>query len=139
MDRKLFVWLCVLLLGGGGLVYGGLHWLNATAGDRVAAATPQAQARQLVEARGCLACHALEPAPGIGPSWAGSWGAERRFADGSSALVDAAYLREAMLDPAARIVEGYDKVMLPTGFTEAELALVIDFIRGLGATGGTTD
>lgn len=136
---RLFVWVCALVLGGGGLLYGALRWLNAAAEEAARPQTPQRQAQLLAESRGCVACHSLDGRPGVGPSWAGIWGARRRFADGSSAVVDTAYLREAMLEPAARVVEGYDKVMLPAGFTEAEVALMTDFIRSLSPVGNNAD
>jgi len=52
--------------------------------------------------------------------------------DGTSVVVDESYLRLAMVNPAAQMVEGYDPVMLPAGFTEQELLLVVDYIRELG-------
>lgn len=132
---KLFILVTAVLLSGLGLSYGALRWLNDRAELQAQPATPAAQARQLAETRGCLACHSLDGSRGIGPSWQGSWGAPRRFTDGSETVVDAAYLRESMQQPALRIVEGHDNVMLPAGFTEAELQLMVDFIRSLGAAG----
>lgn len=128
---KLFISVITILVGIGGLSYAGLSWLGSGAQGVAPADTPAQQALALAESRGCPACHSLDGARGIGPSWLGSWGTTRTFADGSSALVDAGYLREAMLEPAARVVEGYDNVMLPTGFTDAELELMISFIRDL--------
>jgi len=128
---KMFVQVIIVLSGITALSVGLLRWLNSGEGQSLDGMTPVQQARRLAESRGCLACHSLDGARGIGPSWLGSWGAERRFKDGSTAEVDAAYLREAMLAPAARIVEGYDNVMLPTGFTPEELELMISFIRDL--------
>lgn len=130
---KLFVLVTTVLVLAFGLAWGALRWLNDRAELQAVPATAEAQARRLAETRGCLACHSLDGSRGIGPSWLGSWGSVRRFADGSEAVVDVAYLREAMQQPALRIVEGYDNVMLPTGFTEAELQLMTDFIAGLGA------
>ena len=130
---RLFVLVTTVLVLAFGLAWGTLRWLNDRAELQAVPATAEGQARRLAETRGCLACHSLDGSRGIGPSWLGSWGAHRRFADGSEALVDVAYLREAMQQPALRIVEGYDNVMLPTGFTEAELQLMTDFIAGLAA------
>jgi len=72
---------------------------------------------------GCLACHATGDGPldqilaagsgdaslVVGPSWVGLWGSQRRFTDGTRLReVDAPYLRESIIDPAARIPEGYE-------------------------------
>lgn len=128
---KSVVQVILILFALGGLSYGLLHWLGSGPGAAPQTLSPAQQALALAEARGCVACHSLDGARGIGPSWRGSWGAQRRFADGSTAVVDADYLREAMQEPAARVVEGFDNVMLPTGFTDAELALMTAFIRDL--------
>ncbi|MGA0806189.1 MAG: hypothetical protein ACO3PV_06710 [Pseudohongiellaceae bacterium] len=136
---KLFTQVTLLLLVLGGSAYGVLRWLAGAAAVPAQVQTPAQQAQALAAARGCLACHSLDGSAGIGPSWSGSWGAQRRFVDGSSARVDAAYLRESMLAPAARVVEGYDNVMLPTGFTDAEIELVTDLIRALGPSAVPTN
>lgn len=128
---KSVVQVILILFVLGGLSYGGLRWLGNRAGVPATDQTPAQRALALAGSRGCLACHSLDGTRGIGPSWLGSWGAQRRFVDGSEAVVDAAYLRESMLAPAARVVDSYDNVMLPTGFTDAEVALMTDFIREL--------
>lgn len=128
---KSLVQVMAILVALAGLSYGVLRWSNSGPGLAPQDQTPTRQARALAESRGCLACHSLDGARAIGPSWLGSWGAQRRFVDGSTAVVDAAYLREAMLAPAARIVESFDNVMLPTGFTDAEIELMTGFIRDL--------
>ncbi len=95
----------------------------------------------LVTANACIACHALDGSRGIGPSWrvsAGSisgsiYGTTRTFNDGSSAVVDDAYLRLSMLEPAAQVVEGFDSIMLPAAVTEEQIADIIAFIKELGS------
>ncbi len=89
-------------------------------------------ALNLVTTNGCIACHSLEGALGVGPSWKGIYGKTVTFTDGRSAVVDDAYLRRAMLDPAADVVEGYQNVMVPAAVTEAQIADIIELIKGLG-------
>lgn len=71
---------------------------------------------------GCIACHVTGdpsiPAPpsaaggaktAVGPPWIGLWNSPRTFSDGSEIKnVDAAYLRESILDPARRVQAGYE-------------------------------
>lgn len=130
---KFFLLLVAVLVLGGTLSFFALRWLGASS-SRVAAEqnlTPAEQALRLVQARGCTACHSLDGSKGIGPSWYGSWGSTRQFVDGSSAVVDAAYLQQAMQNPQAQVVAGFDNLMLPAGFTAAEVELVTGLIKGL--------
>lgn len=124
--------LAAIVLCGGALVYLVLDWLGGRAELR-SVLPPGLEARglKLAESRGCLACHSLDGRKGIGPSWYGSWGSERQLEDGTTVVVDEAYLRRAMADPAGQMVEGYDPVMLPAAFTEEEMDWVIALIRSL--------
>jgi cytochrome c2 len=70
------------------------------------------EGRQAFVKYGCLACHGTERgATGkLGPTLAGVYGSTRRFSEGKPPLVaDEAYLRESIREPAARIVDGYDR------------------------------
>ncbi len=89
---------------------------------------PQA-AIYLAESKGCTACHSLDGSIGIGPSWEGSYGSTRTFADGSMLQVDEAYLRESILQPGARVVAGYQNVMVAPALSEHELASLVELIR----------
>ncbi len=59
---------------------------------------------------GCIACHSTDGSTEgkTGPSWAALHGSRREFIDGKSAVADDAYLRESILDPAARVLKGYN-------------------------------
>ncbi len=59
---------------------------------------------------GCLACHSIDGTTKgkTGPSWKDLHNAERTLLDGSKVTADAAYLKEAILDPAAKIVKGFN-------------------------------
>lgn len=130
---KLPLQLAAVVLGGGLLVYFLLSWAGGFSSPvDPATLSPEERGLALVQSRGCTACHSLDGRRGIGPSWFASWGAERQLKDGRSVIVDEDYLRRAMTDPAAELVEGYDPVMLPAAFTEAELQDVLALIRGLG-------
>ncbi len=93
--------------------------------------TPAERGMAFVTANACTACHALDGTRGIGPSWVGIYGTTRTFKDGRSANVDDAYLRRAMLDPAADVVEGFESVMVPAPVSEAQIADIIALIKEL--------
>lgn len=60
---------------------------------------------------GCVACHSADGSSigKVGPTWKGLFGSERTFTKGEPAVADDDYLRQSMLEPAARIVAGFDK------------------------------
>jgi cytochrome c oxidase subunit 2 len=89
--------------------------------------------RQLVEKYGCGACHSQDGSTSLGPGWKGLYGRTEQFADGTRALVDEAYLKESILDPKARLVQGYPPVMVAYTLTEDELGVVVTLIKSLGA------
>ncbi len=97
------------------------------------------EGRLVYERLGCMACHGNDRSTGdkLGPSLAGLYGSSRKFADGSvSPKADESYLREAILEPAARIVAGYERngVGMPSYagvLTDAQIESVILYIRSL--------
>lgn len=65
----------------------------------------------------CVSCHSIDGTTEnkAGPSWLGLLGSERVFEDGTTAVADAEYIRNSILNPYDQIVEGYAEVM-PLGF-----------------------
>ncbi len=78
----------------------------------------------------CNTCHSVDGSDGTGPSWLGTWEQNRPFADGGSAVMDANYVRESIVNPMAHIVQGYEGVMPAyPNLTERELSGIIAYIR----------
>ena len=85
------------------------------------------------ENRGCKQCHSTDGVRGQGPSFKNIWGKMEKFTDGKSALVDANYVRESMMQPQAKIVAGFEPIM-PTFqglLREREILGVIEYIKSL--------
>jgi len=89
--------------------------------------------RQLVEQLGCKACHSQDGSASLGPGWKGLYGRTEQLADGTGVLVDEAYVKESILDPKARLVQGYPPVMVAYTLKDDELGAVIALIKSLGA------
>lgn len=102
-------------------------------GPSIEAQTPEGRGRALVEERACTACHALDATRGIGPGWGGIYGTTQALKDGGTVVVDEEYLRRAMLDPSAEIVDGFDAVMVPAAVDESQIADIIALIKSLGS------
>ncbi|SFQ38096.1 cytochrome c oxidase subunit 2 [Pseudomonas sp. NFPP07] len=91
--------------------------------------------RQLVESHGCRACHSQDGSTSLGPGWKDLYGRSEQLADGTRVQVDEAYLKESILEPQARLVQGYPPVMVAYTFSQDELAAVVAFIKSLSAAG----
>jgi cytochrome c2 len=70
------------------------------------------EGERIYKMMGCMACHAADDSvqPKIGPGWKGLFGKERLIVKQKPVIADEAYLREAILTPAAKIVKGFEKV-----------------------------
>jgi cytochrome c oxidase subunit 2 len=88
---------------------------------------------------GCASCH-IDTAQGRGPSLRGVFGTEAHLADGQKAMVDESYIRESILTPTAKMVEGYQPLM-PTFqgvLSEEQIAQLTAYVKSLAASPGTT-
>jgi cytochrome c2 len=79
-----------------------------------AAVKPTAEeGARLYQMFGCMACHSIDGSlvGKVGPSWKGLFGSEREIAKGTKGKfkADAAYLRESILNPSAKVVKGFEK------------------------------
>ncbi len=80
----------------------------------------------------CGSCH--DPNQRIGPPLAGVYGTTRTLSDGRRVIADRDYLRQAILDPQAVTVSGYENIMPPfrSQLTEVEVNQLIEYIKTLG-------
>jgi cytochrome c oxidase subunit 2 len=88
--------------------------------------------RLLVEQYGCGACHSQDGSTRLGPGWKGLYGRTEQLADGTSVQVDEAYLKQSILDPQARLVQGYPPVMVAYTLNDDELGALVALIKSLG-------
>ncbi len=87
---------------------------------------------QLFEEKVCHTCHKTNQAA-IAPSLIGLYGSEETLADGSTVVIDDAYIRESIIDPQAKIVAGYQANM-PTykgQVSEEQIVQLIAYIKSL--------
>ena len=88
-------------------------------------------------AQGCGTCHRADGS-GQGPSLAGAFGKAVKLANGDSLVVDEGYIRESILNPQAKVVEGYKPVM-PTYqglLSEEDVMRLIAYVKSLRAGEG---
>jgi cytochrome c oxidase subunit 2 len=68
------------------------------------------------EGFGCIACHSLDGAPGVGPTWQGLYGREEALTDGSTVVVDDEYIINSILDPNSQITAGFNPNLMPQNY-----------------------
>lgn len=96
------------------------------------AATPEGRGQALVAANGCAACHSINGAAGIGPTWLGLFGRQEVMTDGSVVTVDEEYIHESIVAPQAQIVAGFENQLMPAyNFTDEQIADIIAYIKTL--------
>ena len=61
------------------------------------------------------------------------FGGKESLVDGSEVLVDADYLIESIIDPAAKIVAGYPPVMVAYQFSDEQLQSLVAYIESLSS------
>lgn len=94
--------------------------------------TPEGRGQALVAANGCVACHSLDGAAGIGPTWFQLAGSEVQLSGGGSVIADDAFLAESILQPQAKIVAGFEAQQMPAyTFTDEQVADIIAYIKTL--------
>jgi cytochrome c oxidase subunit II len=81
---------------------------------------------------GCITCHRMD-AQGRGPNLQGLFGKPVLLEDGRTVVADENYIRESILDPGAKIVNGYKPVM-PTFqglLSEEQLNALVAYVKSL--------
>ena len=97
-----------------------------------AAATPEGRGQALVSASGCVACHSVNGAAGIGPTWLGLAGSQVPISGDGVVTADDAYIHESIKAPQAKIVKGFETQLMPTyGFTDAQIDDIVAYIKTL--------
>lgn len=96
------------------------------------AATPEGHGQLLVAQNGCAACHSINGAAGLGPTWAGLFGSEVELTDGTTVIADEAFIRESIEHPQAKIVSGFESQQMPQyTFSDEELDALVAYIKTL--------
>lgn len=106
-------------------------WVSEQTGE---SADPVERGQRYYEVYGCNACHTLDGTIKVGPSWLGIYGEENTFTDGTTGVVDDAYLLESIRNPAAKIVEGFPNAMpanVAQTMTDRQIQDIIEFIKSL--------
>jgi cytochrome c oxidase subunit 2 len=107
-------------------------WLS---GGGVTGGSMQARGEQLFNDLACNTCH-LNDGTGRGPSLQGKFGSQETLSNGQTITIDENYVRESILTPQAKLVQGYQPLM-PTFqglVNEDGVASLVEHIKSLAGT-----
>lgn len=100
----------------------GLDWKN-TPLDQIGAL--------LYKNYGCQQCHSIDGTPNTGPTMQGLWGKDESCTDGSTVKVDENYVKESILYPGKKVVQGYAPKMpsFKGKMKDREIDALIEFMK----------
>lgn len=96
--------------------------------------TMSAAGEVLFREQGCYTCHGVIDTARA-PTVNGIFGQNISLADGTTAIADEDYLREALVNPSARITAGYDNIMpsYQGRLSEEQILQLTEYIKSLGS------
>jgi len=103
-------------------------WMSGGAGNQPLAVTGE----KLFTELGCVTCHRSDT-QGRGPNLVGVFGKPVLLEDGRTVTADENYIRESILEPAAKIVQGFKPVM-PTfqgQLSDEQLNALVEYVKSL--------
>jgi cytochrome c oxidase subunit 2 len=89
---------------------------------------------ELIQAKGCIACHSLDGSAKIGPTFKGLLGRKETVVTAGkerTITVDEAYIIRSIKEPAADVVKGFPPIMPKIPVTDEEIRTVIEHIKTL--------
>jgi cytochrome c oxidase subunit II len=92
---------------------------------------PAEWGKKLFTAKVCGTCHSLDGSKIVGPTFKGIYGRQEKLVDGSTIVVDDAYIKRSILKPMEQVVEGYPPAMPPYEgqFNDAELNALVEYLK----------
>jgi len=106
-------------------------WMSGGAGNQPLAVTGE----KLFTELGCVTCHRSDT-QGRGPNLVGVFGKPVLLEDGRTVIADENYVRESILEPAAKIVRGFKPVM-PTfqgQLSDEQLNALVEYVKSLAGS-----
>ncbi|MBX7137992.1 MAG: cytochrome c oxidase subunit II [Oligoflexia bacterium] len=97
----------------------------------LAGMSPADRGKKLYNEKVCVTCHSLDGSRIVGPSFKGVYGRKQKITTGQEIVADDAYIKESILNSAAKVVEGYPPAMpaYQGQLSDAEVSDIIEFLK----------
>ena len=108
-------------------------WVESGGAGDVSGLSPEQYGQLLWKQKACNTCHSVDGTPGTGPTWKGLFGQAGHPTSAGPVMVDENYLRESILQPGAKVVQGYANVM-PANYSQLpseQLDALVAYIKTL--------
>lgn len=108
------------------------NWLSGNANQT----SPAAAGHALFETLGCASCHGANGEGGRGPALLGVYGNNVVLSNGPTVRADEGYLRESIVNPQAKIVNGFNPIMpsFQGQVTEEQLLTLVAYMKSLSTS-----
>lgn len=114
---------------------GGQTGGSAGAGNTGGPGGMEAAGAQLAQEQGCTNCHAAPGQMARAPSWVGLYNTKVKLADGGQVIANDAYIRESILNPNAKVVNGFPvpSIMPPYQglLSEEQVLSLVSYVKAL--------
>jgi cytochrome c oxidase subunit II len=91
--------------------------------------------QQLASLNGCTVCHSVDGTKKVGPTWQHLFNSTVTLSDGTKVTADEKYLNESIVDPNAKIVNGFQPNVMPDTFKsilgQPQIDNLIAYIKSL--------
>jgi cytochrome c oxidase subunit 2 len=104
-------------------------WLSGNTSQQ----SPAVAGQQIYVTLGCVSCHGASGEGGRGPALEGLFGKQVFLNNGQTVVADEGYIRESIVNPQAKLVNGFGPIM-PTfqgQVSEEQLLQILAFIKSL--------
>lgn len=113
----------------GGLISLVLVILLSACGPDGAERAGRLDGAQLAGSLGCVSCHSTNGDRRQGPTWAGLAGSEVTLSNGTTVQADRSYLRRAINDPDAEVVDGFAPIMPDLSLEADQVDAIVTYIE----------
>jgi cytochrome c oxidase subunit II len=90
-----------------------------------------ASGQQLFAQKGCIACHTVDGAPGLGPTLQGVIGRHQELDDGTMMTVDESFIEQQIRTPNGQRLKGFQPIMPQLPLTDAEVQALVEYVKTL--------